>query len=425
MQKFRWAFFSYGHNMGDFTRALETAKAMTSLGHAVHFYNHGSVFTNELATGNIQCINLEPELTWEQHKAIMDINRYKAAVGTPIPVDKQQWIAMAEADIAALSEYKPDGVYAGMNLSCMISVPYMKLPMVTQPPTVNCPSFITSGMYEMPNTMEKNFVTRYLLPDRLKRKIMAKVLLGNSAKQTLTSFNEARKYFGLPPIYNIVSLFKGDLTLLPDLPELSGLAREKLTVGYYYTGPIFAMLDMPCPKEADQVFSQPGTNVFCSLGSSGFPETLKQIVSWLKEINGINLVVSTTTIISPEELGANTKNFYATRYLPSHLVTEKADIAVIHGGQGTVQSTVWAGTPFIGIGFQAEQQANINGLVKAGSARRIPLFELSSKRIKKELSEVTKESYKINAKQLQQLVRKTDGAKISADYMNKFLEAAL
>lgn len=52
----------------------------------------------------------------------------------------------------------------------------------------------------MPNTMEKNFITRYVLPGFLKRKIMKRVLLSNSAKDTVISFNEARNHFGLKPI---------------------------------------------------------------------------------------------------------------------------------------------------------------------------------------------------------------------------------
>ncbi|WP_186756657.1 hypothetical protein [Echinicola salinicaeni] len=146
----KWAFFSYGHNLGDFTRALETAKGMKSTGAKVKFFNHGGVHNHMIATAGIDEEDLRPELSWEQHKIIMDINRYKAKVGTPLPLTTDQWIRMAEADLEALAAYQPDGVYAGLNLSCMISIPYAKLPMVTQVPTVNCPAFIHQEMYNCP-----------------------------------------------------------------------------------------------------------------------------------------------------------------------------------------------------------------------------------------------------------------------------------
>ena len=417
----KWAFFSYGHNMGDFTRALETAKGMKKTGATVKFFNHGSIHNHLISKAEIEEQNLLPELSWEQHEIIMDINRYKAKVGTPLPVSKEQWIKMAEADIEALTEFQPHGVYAGLNLSCFISVPHLKLPMITQVPTVNCPAFIEKGMYNMPNTMERNFFMRYLFPGFLKRRIMRKVLLSDSAKDSLVTFNEARKHFGQKPIYNIVELVRGDLTLLPDLPILSGLPEEELTDGYVYTGPIFAMMDGEIPQEVKQVFDRPGLNVFCSLGSSGYPETLKEIITYLRSDPGLNVVCSTTTILDPEELGPTTENFYATQFLPAHLVNEMADVAVTHGGQGTIQTAVWAGTPVVGIGFQAEQQHNIDGIAKAGMAKRIPIYEISSGRILKAVHQMKQEKFQNRAKEIQSQIRAVDGVQRSVDAMNSFI----
>jgi UDP:flavonoid glycosyltransferase YjiC (YdhE family) len=425
ISKIKWAFFSYGHNLGDFTRALETAKGMLYAGAQVKFFNHGGVHNHWIAEAGIEEENLQPELSWAQHQIIMDINRYKVPVGTPMPVSKVQWIKMAEADLKAFEEYQPDGVYAGLNLSCMISVPYAGLPMVTQVPTVNCPSFIENEMYNMPNTMENNFFMRYVVPGRVKRKIMKRVLLKDSARKSLSSFNEARTHFGLSPIYNIVDLLRGDITLLPDMPELSGLPKAKLTAGYHYTGPIFAKMDTPVPEGVKSVFKRPGLNIFCSLGSSGYPETLKLILETLRREPSFNVVCATTTILDPGELGPNNDRFYATEFLPAHLVNEMADIAVTHGGQGTIQTAVWAGTPVVGIGFQAEQQANIDGIAKAGMAVRIPIYEVSSARIMKAVHKVSTQPYINNAKRMKELLRSTDGVKQSVNLMNQFISGRL
>jgi len=417
----RWAFFSYGHNLGDFTRALETAKGMRSSGATVKFFNHGGVHNHHIAAAGIEEENLLPELSWKQHEAIMDINRYKAKIGTPIPVSSEQWIRMAEADLKAFDAFQPDGVYAGLSLSCMISVPYAKLPMVTQVPTVNCPAFIEKGMYNMPNTMERNFFTRYLLPQFIKRAIMKKVLLSDSAKASLTTFNEARKHFGQAPVYNIVDLVKGDITLLPDLPELSGLAEKDLTPGYIYTGPIFSMIPLPVAQEIKAVYSRPGINIFCSLGSSGFPEVLKTVIHALKKEEQYNIVCTTTTILDPEEIGPNNERFYAARFMPAHLVNEMADIAVTHGGQGTIQTAVWAGTPLLGIGFQAEQQANIDGIAQEGMAIRLPIYRVNEKNILRGVRKLGEDRYKNNAQRMMKIVRSVDGVAKSVEAMNRFL----
>jgi UDP:flavonoid glycosyltransferase YjiC (YdhE family) len=417
----KWAFFSYGNNLGDFTRALETAKGMKDSGAKVKFFNHGGVHNHLIKETGIDSLDLPTELTWKQHEIIMDINRYRVPVGTPLPVSKEQWIKMAEEDLRVFEDFKPDGVYAGLSLSCMISVPYAKIPMITQVPTVNCPAFIQKEMYNMPNTMEKNFLMRHILPGKIKRKIMKKVLLGDSAKASLSTFNEARKYFGLEPIYNITDLVRGDITLLPDMPELSGLPEEDLSPAYYYTGPIFSKFDMPIPKEIKRVYERPGINIFCSLGSSGFPESLKLIVDVLKQVEDYNIVCATTTILDPEDLGENNERFFACRFLPAHLVNEQADIAVLHGGQGTIQTAVWAGTPLVGIGFQAEQQANIDGIVKQGMAIRIPLYALNKKRILKSVEKISGEHYRRNAEIMKQKIRATNGVQRSVELMNKLV----
>ena len=180
-------------------------------------------------------------------------------------------------------------------------------------------------------------------------------------------------------------------------------------------------MDLPVPEKVKKVFSQPGLNVFCSLGSSGYPETLKLIVEALKSSPNINLVCSTTTILKPAELGENNERFFATEFLPAHLVNEMADVAILHGGQGTIQTAVWAGTPVVGIGFQAEQQANIDGIAKQGMAIRIPIFKVTPKRILKAVEKISGETYRSNAKRMQAEIRKVDGVQRSVDTMNKFL----
>jgi len=48
LSNLKWAFFSYGHNLGDFTRALETAKGMRESGAKVKFFNHGGLTPYEI-----------------------------------------------------------------------------------------------------------------------------------------------------------------------------------------------------------------------------------------------------------------------------------------------------------------------------------------------------------------------------------------
>lgn len=289
-------------------------------------------------------------------------------------------------------------------------------------PTAICPAFLKKRLASFPNAMENNPIIRYFIPTWLKKKLINKILLGDSAKNSAIIYNKVRCQYGLPPIYNFTSLVKGDLTLLPDLPELSGLSAEELPEGYIYTGPLFASLPIEIPKEVIQLFKKrKGLNIYVAMGSSGTPKLLKRIIEYLRSIEEHNIVCATTSILDPEELGPPTETFFAARFLPAHLVNELADIAVIHGGHGTVQTAVWAGTPVVGIGMQWEQQSNLDGLVKAGMGIRIPLHSVSKQKLLNAVKTVQNPTFITKAKQMQKIVRQWDGAKEAVRRMNDYV----
>jgi UDP:flavonoid glycosyltransferase YjiC (YdhE family) len=57
--------------------------------------------------------------------------------------------------------------------------------------------------------------------------------------------------------------------------------------------------------------------------------------------------------------------------LPSHAIMPRVDLAVITGGQGSVQTALASGVPFIGVPLQPEQDANVVFAERQGAARRL------------------------------------------------------
>jgi len=240
--------------------------------------------------------------------------------------------------------------------------------------------------------------------------------------RAIEAYNAVRRRYGLAPVYNYTELVRGDLTLLPDLPELSGLEESDLPHGYAYTGVVFAIMDLPVPSQVREVFNRAGRkNIFVAMGSSGGEDLLRRVVKYLKDTGEYNVVCATTCILDPAELGEPSRNFFATRFLPAHLVNEKADLAVTHGGQGTVQTAAWAGTPVVGIGMQWEQQANLDGLAKAGMGIRIPLHSVTRDRLLASLKIALTSPYLENASSIRKLVRARDGAVEAVYRMNEFV----
>ena len=75
------------------------------------------------------------------------------------------------------------------------------------------------------------------------------------------------------------------------------------------------------------------------------------------------------------------ENVIVTGFVPAHKVNPMADVSVIHGGQNTVMNACLSGTPIVGVGMHAEQQANLDACVRKGFAIRIIKKEASAKKI--------------------------------------------
>jgi UDP:flavonoid glycosyltransferase YjiC (YdhE family) len=415
----RWAFFSYAYNLGDTSRAIEVAKSMRSAGHTVAFFHRGGSFAETIADAGLRPVGLQPRITPEQHEALMAIDQHRAALGSPLPFSEAELIAMVESELEVFGEFQPDGVYCGLNLSCMISVPAARLPMVTLVPTALCPAFFQQGMASFPDAMDRNPLLRYFVPQSIKNSLINRIMLGKSARKSAKVFNRVRARYGLDPIFNYTSLVRGDLTLLPDLPAFSGLPVASLPQGYSYCGPIFAHLELPVPEQVTKVFRQPGLNVFCAMGSSGPADLFKSTVAALREVPDYNIVCATTSIVPAAELGPASDRFFATPFLPAHVISEMADVVVSHGGQGTLQAAIAAGTPVVGVGLQWEQQANLEALANAGAGVRIPIYAATAPRIRAAVETARKESYAVQARKLQALV--SGGPAEAVKQMNAFV----
>jgi UDP:flavonoid glycosyltransferase YjiC (YdhE family) len=420
--RFRWAFFTYANNWGDCSRAIEVGKAMSAAGHDVRFFIHGGRYEHMIRDAGLKLDILKPIITEDQDRVLMDIDQHRVPLGTPLPFTEVQLRDMVEANLDALRSYSPDGAYCGLDLSCFVAVQHMGLPSVTFVPTALCPAFYRKGLASFPNAMETNPFIRYLVPSWVKRRLINRVMLGQTSRKTAVTYNEVRRRYGLEPVYNHTDLVRGDLTLLPDLPELSGLDEADLPEGYAYTGPVFALLDMPVPEEVYEVFGRRGRkNLFVAMGSSGGEDLLKRVVEVLRTSDEYNVVCAVTTIVDPAELGRASENFFATRFLPAHLVNEMADLAVTHGGQGTVQTAAWAGTPVVGIGMQWEQQANLDGLARAGMGIRIPLHSVSRERLLGSVRTALSRPYVDSARRIRRMVRARNGAAEAVKRMNDFV----
>jgi len=99
----KWAFFSYAHNYGDCSRAIEVARAMKQTGADVAFFERGGNYVDKIKEAGLDPIHLEPTISDRQNRILLAIDQHRAPLGTPLPFTEQELVAMVESELEAFS----------------------------------------------------------------------------------------------------------------------------------------------------------------------------------------------------------------------------------------------------------------------------------------------------------------------------------
>jgi UDP:flavonoid glycosyltransferase YjiC (YdhE family) len=190
------------------------------------------------------------------------------------------------------------------------------------------------------------------------------------------ALNQTAKQFGAPIFPRSIDIFRGDYTLVTDIPQLTGV--PDLPDKWQYVGPIYARLAGEIPPEI-AALPRDRPLIYFAMGSSANQDVLARVMRMFAG--------QPYTVIAPIKRhlsGLETAvpdNVLVFDWLPAHLVNPLADVAVIHGGQGTVQTACASGTPFLGIGLQPEQDINVLQAAQFGSALHLNRYALTEERV--------------------------------------------
>ena len=120
-------------------------------------------------------------------------------------------------------------------------------------------------------------------------------------------------------------------------------------------------------------------------------------------------------------------NIYLTNTFVSSMsrLHKWADVSLIHGGQGTVQSAMASGTPVIGVDLQMEQHFNLSNVERRGAGIHLSPRQWSPpESLERALDTVLRENreyYVANAQQVQSEMSRVDGAVVSAQIIHDYL----
>ena len=160
-----------------------------------------------------------------------------------------------------------------------------------------------------------------------------------------------------------------DLNLIATAPHLlPGWLR--MPQGHRVVGPVYARLPGELPEFLADLAAGPQPLVYFAMGSSGNRDLVLHVLAGLGRAD-CQVLAPVRSHLRQEDLETLPHNVHVTDWLPAHQLGDAVDLAITHGGEGTVQTSCVQGWPFIGIPLQFEQRFNVQRCAAFGSARLV------------------------------------------------------
>jgi UDP:flavonoid glycosyltransferase YjiC (YdhE family) len=256
-------------NLAETSRMVEIAKAVerhhaASQAFDIHFISDGGEFESLIENRGFSLTRLEPRLTKEKIERIARVDRGEKFA--PAFTDSEI-IQRVENETACLRELRPAAVVTGSYVTIPVTCRVLQTPLVWVIQTTWLPDFfchgagMRDGIRPAPlKTLADWFVLRF---------INFWIRYG-----FLNSVNRAAKHFGVPGYDSIFEFWRGDITLVAEPPEFSGV---KLPPNHYFIGPLIPQDEFPLPQEISTI-PRDKPLIYFAMGSSGRPQIVAKII---------------------------------------------------------------------------------------------------------------------------------------------------
>ncbi|SFR70559.1 UDP:flavonoid glycosyltransferase YjiC, YdhE family [Agromyces sp. CF514] len=345
-------------NLAETTRMIEVARALAPEHRAVFMaYEHEYVHLIEAAGFEYRAC--EPAWSAAERQQAIDFDQGRAMRS---PFTRELVAARVEVERRMIRATDASAVVIGSNITSLISARAEGVPLFYPVP------FALTGP-QVAQTRRMHLIAGSGRVARLADLVATRAFrwLYTRAPVAPRAFSSVAKANGVPPLRTVASMLEADVNLLTVMPwELDGYG---LPDDYRRVGPIFARLDGELPAIVAELAAAPEPLVYLGLGSSADRALALAAAEQLGRLP-VNVVAPIGHYLEPGDVVP--PNVHVTDLLPAHLLGGLVDAAVLHGGQGTVQTACATGIPFVGLGLQPEQTWNVEVCVAQGNALRVP-----------------------------------------------------
>lgn len=398
------AFLPETMNLAETTRAIEVARAAAGRFTPV-FAGYGGPFAELVTRAGFAYHPLTPAYDAAKIDHLWRVDRMES-FADPFTVDE-----VAQRTRAELAFYEQVGaraVFIGFNLTSFLSARVAKLPLIALVPFAFTRPFFDAGLGTWPDQLR--FAGLRLIPRAWLDRLASAWAMRTRA--WTGPFNAVARRHGLRPFTSLLELWEADEMLVAEAPEVTGVPQ--LPAGWSYVGPVFAHLEGTPPRELLER-SRDELVIWCAMGSSAERSVLEQVVAGLGQVDA-RVIAPIKPALGPTAVLPT--NVHAYDWLPAPECNALCDLAVIHGGQGTVQTAVAAGTPIVGVGLQPEQEWNLDFVVRFGSATRLSRRGLTPRAVAAAVQRLAAdEGARERAHTLREVYARLDGARATADHL--------
>jgi UDP:flavonoid glycosyltransferase YjiC (YdhE family) len=386
-------------------------RKLVEIGIQVKIATHGGTYEFLLEDERIPYEKIEPSISDD------DCYHYLRAVAKP-------WINLynestlpkfvnSEADFFEANNVS--AVITGFQLSIALSARSVGIPLIVTHLGSLVPPVFEKGMFACSEYFDNPFTQ--LIPEEKMNRLGSKFFLAMPFQKRV--FNKVADDMSIEPIHSLFDLLMGDLTMVTDVPEILSIPEEEMegwrpsSKKYYrsstrlqYAGAIFAQLFGNIPEDVRSFLDIDKPKIYVAM-ASGKKENLQKVYDTLSTMD----IRAVFCSLVHDQTFHSSKNILVVDFLPSHLVMPLCDLAIIHGGQGSVQTAISAGIPLIGFPIQPEQNFNLKQVERHGAGFCLSLRSLRKGNLRGSMNQILNDDrYKKSMEQLQAWQSSRDGA---------------
>ncbi len=395
-------------DLGETYPILEIAEHYQKLGGIVQIYSHGGEYERLAKEKGFNVIKIEPIASGP------DITRYflNKSDEEIIKLIKKQSDIFKNNKIKSL-------VQTCSYLDCILTSYYEKIPLISVVSGAVSTPFFQQKKATFPDNMESYFTK--IIPQTIKNQLTNWHTLHYEGPIT-KKFNRIASKLKIPNKFNYFQDIRmGNYTLIGDDLQFLGIKPNNEFPEENFIGPILSdeLFNKNNKLETEILnhLTRPGKSILLSMGSSKIMKALFLDILEILNNTDYNVIATYTNLLNESDLGKYNDNILLKKFITNIARLNKMiDIAIIHGGRGTVYNAAYSGKPAVGIPLNGEQQFNIDNLVRHKTGVRISKTFFNEKKLLKSLNHIfdNYEFYLANAKTLSEKLPAINSGKKAA-----------